>query len=411
MAALEDPRVVALCLLDPVDNTVHAPLAPDFPSAVAALQGFSSPGGSPSGSSSSSNSDSSKSRSRGVQPVSSSGRNTCTDMGETGGLVGEDRARGAGIGGGGTMGSASSDGGRTGVSACASLPASFPVAVVGSGIGGDCAPSDANYRQFFNATRGPTWEVSLKNAGHFQYLDVTPPLLSYICPAGSAPDEEVRHIACGVMVAWAELCLRHRGHDVLRGAPLPQTRMVDGFPPSVPSASATASYPGSGSQQGTGVPGNGSGFADRMLLGKDGPPGMVRFEGTAGAPGPDGGSQGPGDNGSGNSYGSSSTNGSGQIYPYACLQGPGGVAAWGSAATGSPLSAPGVAFPWSMQGSRLDAGSDGEGLVSSKSMGNLPLRRPLSFDSSLPGSLDAALRGQGLHGIDVATRYKAFGDV
>lgn len=38
LAAAQDTRVAALCLVDPVDNTVYAPLGPGFPSAAAALQ-------------------------------------------------------------------------------------------------------------------------------------------------------------------------------------------------------------------------------------------------------------------------------------------------------------------------------------------------------------------------------------
>lgn len=38
LAAAVDPRVVALCLLDPVDNTVWAPLGPGYPSAIQALK-------------------------------------------------------------------------------------------------------------------------------------------------------------------------------------------------------------------------------------------------------------------------------------------------------------------------------------------------------------------------------------
>lgn len=38
LAAVRDPRVAALCLLDPVDNTVFAPLGPGYPSAAAALR-------------------------------------------------------------------------------------------------------------------------------------------------------------------------------------------------------------------------------------------------------------------------------------------------------------------------------------------------------------------------------------
>lgn len=38
LEALEDPRVRAACLLDPVDNTVYAPLGAGFPSALAAMR-------------------------------------------------------------------------------------------------------------------------------------------------------------------------------------------------------------------------------------------------------------------------------------------------------------------------------------------------------------------------------------
>lgn len=38
LAGLADARVVATCLLDPVDNTKYAPLGLAFPSAVAALR-------------------------------------------------------------------------------------------------------------------------------------------------------------------------------------------------------------------------------------------------------------------------------------------------------------------------------------------------------------------------------------
>ena len=48
-----------------------------------------------------------------------------------------------------------------------SLPrsASLPVAVIGSGLGGGCAPSEANYTQFFEACNGPTMEVDIRDAG------------------------------------------------------------------------------------------------------------------------------------------------------------------------------------------------------------------------------------------------------
>lgn len=38
LAAAQDTRVSAVCLLDPVDNTKYAPLGLEYPSAIAALR-------------------------------------------------------------------------------------------------------------------------------------------------------------------------------------------------------------------------------------------------------------------------------------------------------------------------------------------------------------------------------------
>ena len=38
LTAAVDSRVAALCLLDPVDNTIWAPLGPGYPSGVEALK-------------------------------------------------------------------------------------------------------------------------------------------------------------------------------------------------------------------------------------------------------------------------------------------------------------------------------------------------------------------------------------
>jgi hypothetical protein len=43
LAGAVDARVKAVCLLDPVDNTVYAPEGPDYPSAVAAIRHAQTP--------------------------------------------------------------------------------------------------------------------------------------------------------------------------------------------------------------------------------------------------------------------------------------------------------------------------------------------------------------------------------
>jgi hypothetical protein len=45
LQATSDPRVRAACLIDPVDNTVYAPLGEGYPSAVAAMRESAHPGG------------------------------------------------------------------------------------------------------------------------------------------------------------------------------------------------------------------------------------------------------------------------------------------------------------------------------------------------------------------------------
>ncbi|EFJ45537.1 hypothetical protein VOLCADRAFT_94311 [Volvox carteri f. nagariensis] len=135
LAGAEDARVAALCLIDPVDNTVYAPLAPGFPSALAALRNMP-------------------------------------------------RER------------------------------PLPLAAVGGGLGGDCAPRQANYRRFFAASTAPSWEVAIPEAGHFQFLDSLSGLQRALCPAGEVSDAAVRAVGMAVMVAWGESIIRHRGADI-----------------------------------------------------------------------------------------------------------------------------------------------------------------------------------------------------
>ncbi|GAX79658.1 hypothetical protein CEUSTIGMA_g7099.t1 [Chlamydomonas eustigma] len=155
LAAAQDGRVAALCLIDAVDNTQYAPLGPGFPSAVEALRG-------------------------GVQLEHEIGSPA---------VPVEKREP-------------------------------VPVAVVGSGLGGVCAPTESNYSHFFEASRGPAWEVDIRDAGHFSFLDQESPLQRAVCPEGDSDAGAVRHVSQAVMVAWAETMIRQRGIDRLtRGLP------------------------------------------------------------------------------------------------------------------------------------------------------------------------------------------------
>jgi len=138
LAAIDDNRVAALCLIDPVDNTVYAPLGPRCPSAVAGLGNL-------------------------------------------------ERERYSGR-----------------------MQRPLPMAVIGSGLGADCAPPEANYRHFYDASSSPAWEVVLKDTGHFQFVDNPALLFRSFCTEGPEPDDAVRCVTQAVMVAWGETMVKGR---------------------------------------------------------------------------------------------------------------------------------------------------------------------------------------------------------
>lgn len=128
LTAALDPRVKALFLIDPVDTTVYAPLSPEYPSAVAALE-----------------------------TLSKEGRR-------------------------------------------------LPMAVIGSGKGGDCVPIESNYSRFYDAAPGPAWEAVVQDAGHLQFLDARGGnAMDLVCLAGKVPDLSVSSLTQAMMVAWGDL--------------------------------------------------------------------------------------------------------------------------------------------------------------------------------------------------------------
>ncbi|CAI5462716.1 unnamed protein product [Closterium sp. Yama58-4] len=139
LAAAMDPRVLSLGLVDPVDNTIYAPLAPGYPSAVAAMR---------------------------------AGNSAIEHL----------------------LADASP--------ANQGLAVSLPTLVVGGGYPGDCAPAASNYRWFFKEAGNPSWEVVLRDAGHFQFLDSPPVLQAAVCGLGPAKDEDVRRATKACIAAW-----------------------------------------------------------------------------------------------------------------------------------------------------------------------------------------------------------------
>jgi hypothetical protein len=87
---------------------------------------------------------------------------------------------------------------------------SLPLAVVGSGRGGDCVPVESNYERFFAASEAPSWEVSIPDAGHLQFIDGRGnTAMDLVCGAGKIPDSTVAEITAGMMVAWGQVMIKH----------------------------------------------------------------------------------------------------------------------------------------------------------------------------------------------------------
>eukprot|EP00890_Picochlorum_soloecismus_P004898 jgi/Picsp_1/5409/NSC_02768-R1_protein len=98
-----------------------------------------------------------------------------------------------------------------------SLNQQLPVAIVGSGSGSDCAPSESSYNVFYKAARGPTWQGIVQSAGHLQFLDArSSTAMGLVCQASAnVTDGQVEDVARAMMIAWAESMIeRSNNNDV-----------------------------------------------------------------------------------------------------------------------------------------------------------------------------------------------------
>lgn len=101
-----------------------------------------------------------------------------------------------------------------------------PTLVIGTGLGGDCAPAGDNHEQFYAASRSPAWHVVVPGQGHADMLDEpTADAAAGVCPSG--PDRAgMRRLTAGLLVAFFRGSLQGdaTAYAVLTdaaGAPLP----------------------------------------------------------------------------------------------------------------------------------------------------------------------------------------------
>ena len=182
LESASDPRVGALVLLDPVDNTVYAPLAPGFPSANALLRhGLDGTGA--------------DIDTKETAAAAARDSTATPSMAEVGAAEAAE------------VGKAPSEGSAT------RRQRRVPIAIVGAAGGNDCAPADANYSTFYaSAVAGRTGDaylVELPKAGHLQYLDGTN-LQRAACAESEEVDDEVVHaVSRALIVSWGLKHLRN----------------------------------------------------------------------------------------------------------------------------------------------------------------------------------------------------------
>jgi len=72
------------------------------------------------------------------------------------------------------------------VAALRSRSVEVPILTIGSELGVDCAPIEANFRNFFDAASSIAVEVTIENSGHFQFLDQQSTLQRAVCLQGTS---------------------------------------------------------------------------------------------------------------------------------------------------------------------------------------------------------------------------------
>lgn len=87
---------------------------------------------------------------------------------------------------------------------------SVPALVIGTGLGGSCAPEGDNHVQFYEASMSPAWHVVVPGQGHADMLDDDASgvgLARLLCPGG--PETEgMRRLTAGLMVALFRAALQ-----------------------------------------------------------------------------------------------------------------------------------------------------------------------------------------------------------
>ncbi|KAL5712445.1 chlorophyllase [Ranunculus cassubicifolius] len=90
----------------------------------------------------------------------------------------------------------------------ASLATGFPVMVIGTGLGGLCAPTGMNHQEFFYESQPPCSHYVAKDYGHLYILDddinIMGKIMTCFCTAGKGAKDPMRRCVGGLIVAFLE---------------------------------------------------------------------------------------------------------------------------------------------------------------------------------------------------------------
>lgn len=107
--------------------------------------------------------------------------------------------------------------------------AKVPTAVIGAGLGGDCAPAGSNYAAVFGALERagtPRLLALVRNGGHLQFLDRRQELLSDVCTFKKGADVRTRGVAQTVLCAWCAAFVPGAAMELGEGESLQVAREV-----------------------------------------------------------------------------------------------------------------------------------------------------------------------------------------
>ena len=85
---------------------------------------------------------------------------------------------------------------------------SLPTLVIGTGLGGSCAPAGDNHEQFYTASVPPAWHIVVPGQGHGDMLDEeAAAAAAWLCPSG--PDRMgMRRLTAGLLAAFFRASLQ-----------------------------------------------------------------------------------------------------------------------------------------------------------------------------------------------------------